>query len=83
MQPSSAAIFRSRYGEHFHGRIGILGEPGVDLTRRETSATAEEVADPFGGELASYRAIGSQIDRLLTIWAPEFRGSPPRAGGRE
>lgn len=83
MTRSHAAIFRSRYGGHFRGRIGILGEPGVDLARCETPATAEEVADPFGAELENYRAVGGQIDRLLTIWAPEFRGGPPPTEGTE
>lgn len=78
MTRAHAAIFRARYGARFRGRIGILGEPGVDLARLETSATAEEIADPFGGELAHYRAVGSQIDRLLSIWEPEFRGGPSR-----
>ncbi len=83
MTRAHAAIFRARYGSHFRGRIGVLGAPGVDLTRHETSAAAEEVADPFGGELAGYRAIGAQIERLLAVWAPEFRGGSPRQGGGE
>jgi len=81
MTRAHAAIFRSRYGDRFHGSIGILGEPGVDLTGCETSGAAEDVADPFGGELEGYRAIGSQIARLLTIWAPRSAGAPRGAGG--
>lgn len=73
MTRAHAAIFRARYGAGFRGRLGILGQPGVDLSGHETPAAAEEVPDPFGGELESYRAVGEQIARLLTIWAPEFR----------
>lgn len=82
MTRSHAAIFRARYGDRFRGRIGILGEPGVDLARHETSAAAEEVRDPFGGEVEGYRAVASQIDRLLLIWAPEFQGGSPQTGER-
>lgn len=78
MTRAHAAIFRARYGSRFRGRLGILGEPGVDLSRHETSSAAEEIADPFGEELEKYRAVGGQIDRLLALWAPEFRGGSPR-----
>jgi protein-tyrosine-phosphatase len=81
MTRAHAAIFRARYGGHYQGRIGMLGAPGVDLSRHETSASTEEVPDPFGGELEGYRATASQIERLLAIWAAEFRGKPPRTGG--
>ncbi len=81
MTRSHAAIFRARHGGQFRGRIGVLGEPGVDLSRHETSATAEEVDDPYGGEVETYRAVAGQIERLLAIWAPEFRRGSPQAGG--
>jgi protein-tyrosine-phosphatase len=81
MTRAHAATFRARYGSRFQGRIGLLGEPGVDLTRQETSASAEEVSDPFGGEIDGYRAIAGQIERLLAIWAAAFRGGAPRTGG--
>jgi protein-tyrosine phosphatase len=80
MTRSHAAIFRARYGDRYGGRIGLLGEPGVDLGRHETSAAAEEVRDPFGGEIEGYRAAGRQIDRLLRIWAPEFHRGLPQTG---
>ena len=79
MTRAHAAIFRARYGEHFRGRIGVLGQPGVDLARHEHAPPGEEIPDPFGGDVAAYRAVAEQIERLLTSWAAEFRGAgaPP------
>ena len=73
MTRSHAALFKSRWGASFEGRIGVLGAPGVDLAVTANSPVAEEVADPYGGSDEVYRRTGEQIRRLLAAWSPEFR----------
>jgi len=80
MTRSHVAIFRARYGGTYTGRLGLLGQPGVDLAATATVA-GEEVADPFGGAADDYRAVGRQIDRLLDGWEPVWFGAGPPAGG--
>jgi hypothetical protein len=60
--------------------VGLLSLPGVDLARGETPP-GEEVRDPYGGSLEEYRAVGSQIDRLLTGWEPIWLRDLPETGG--
>lgn len=63
----------------FAGRLGLLGLPGVDLAGGDAPPTAEEVHDPFGGDLAAYHAMGAQVERLLRAWRPVFEAA---AAGR-
>lgn len=72
MTRSHAAIFRSRYGRHFQGAVGILGLPGFDLARDRHSPEAEEVNDPYGMAYEHYAACGDQISRLLDGWQMTF-----------
>ncbi len=72
MTRSHVALFKSRYGGFYRGRLGVLGEPGVDVSERRFSEPIEEVADPFGGSLDTYRQVGRQIDRLVASWLPYF-----------
>lgn len=73
MTRSHAAIFNSRRGRIFKGRVGVLGAPGVDLSEPGFSPAAEEVADPYGMPDEAYRQTGDQICRLLEGWEPVFR----------
>lgn len=59
-----------------HGslRLGLLGAPGADLRGGATPA-AEEVNDPFGGELEHYRETAAQIERLLVPWTGVLIGA--------
>jgi protein-tyrosine-phosphatase len=67
MTRSHVALFCRRLPE-FAGRLGLLGAPGFALADQTTPAAVEEIKDPFGGPLDSYRAMGAQIDRLLCNW---------------
>ena len=73
MTRSHAALFRSRFGRDFTGRIGVLGAPGVDLGERTNSPEVEEVADPYGGSEETYRRACDQIRRLLGGWDECFQ----------
>ena len=55
-------------------RVGLLGRPGVDLSGRSTPDD-EEVADPFGASLDTYRKAADQIERLLEPWQEIFSGA--------
>jgi len=72
MTRSHAAIFGSRFGAAFSGAIGILGAPGLDLTKQTNSPVAEEVSDPYGLSRERYFRCGEQITRLLAGWAETF-----------
>ena len=74
MTRSHVAIFRSRFGHRFNGKLGILGAPGVDLARVKSSPECEEVDDPYNGPDDKYDAVGSQIRHLVRQWAPVFAG---------
>jgi len=78
MTRSHAAIFRSRFGHGYHGGIGLLGAPGVDLNRRAFSPEVEEVVDPYGGTAETYQTVCDQIRRLLTGWESYFRDPSAR-----
>jgi len=72
MTRSHAAIFRSRYGAQFDGKIGILGLPGHDLSAGGFSPEAEEIDDPYGAGPTHYAAAAVQIERLLHRWRDVF-----------
>jgi protein-tyrosine-phosphatase len=71
MTRSQVAIFKSRFPD-FRGRIGLLGEPGVDLSQR-TTPDAMQIADPYGGPVQEYRAMAEQVGQLVKAWLPFFR----------
>lgn len=83
MTRSHAAIFRSRFGDRFRGKIGVLGAAGVDLSERPHSPELEEVDDPYGLAFETYQATGRQIQRLLERWRPEFEKLSERNGEPE
>lgn len=72
MTRSHAAIFKSRFGKVYSGRIGVLGAPGLDLARETHCPDLEEVDDPYGMSRDRYFETGRQIERLLETWKPEF-----------
>ena len=74
MTRSHAAIFRSRYRGYYDGPVGVLGAPGVDLSRQGASPQCEEVDDPHGDGEETYKAAGQQIRRLVKQWATVLDG---------
>ena len=73
MTRNHAAVFSSRHAGGYHGRIGLLGAPGVDLNRRVYLKDVEEVIDPYGGSAKTYQKVCDQIRRLLAGWEPYFK----------
>ena len=71
MTRSHVAMFKARF-PIFPGRIGLLGEPGLDLAQRATP-DAMQINDPYGGHLAEYRAMAEQVGRLVRAWLPFFQ----------
>ena len=69
MTRSHVAIMSRHLDAERGPRLGLLGAPGRDL-RGMATPEVEEVADPFGADLATYRATADQISRLLTAWMP-------------
>ncbi len=63
--------FRRRFPD-FAGRTGLIGRPGVDLSASDAAPGGEEVGDPFGGSLETYRAMAAALQRLLEGWRPVF-----------
>ena len=63
-------------------RIGVLGAPGVDLADGAPSPACEAVADPWGGDLDTYRGAAEQIRRLLDAWTPILAGACAPEGDR-
>jgi protein-tyrosine-phosphatase len=55
-------------------RVGLLGLPNADLAGRVTPAD-EEVADPFGASVETYRTVADQLERLLAAWDESFSGA--------
>lgn len=53
-------------------RLGLLGAPGQDL-RGQPTPDAEEVDDPFGGDVERYRITADQLERLLRGWIPHLQ----------
>ena len=80
MTRSHAAIFKSRCGGFYGGKIGVLGAAGVDLSVLPNSPQMEEVDDPYGLSHATYKATGRQIQRLLEDWRPVFAELGARNG---
>jgi protein-tyrosine-phosphatase len=74
MTRSQLVIFKRRFAGFYTGKIGLLGEPGVDLSATKATPPAEEVDDPIGGTLETYCATGRQIERLLRDWTPVLAG---------
>ena len=71
MTRSHVAILARHLDPSGRARLGLLGRPGLDL-RGMPTPDVEEVADPFGGDLDTYRAMADQLTRLLTSWAPHI-----------
>jgi ribose 5-phosphate isomerase B len=82
MTRSHAAIFRSRWGRFYQGAVGILGAPGVDLTKLAHSPASEEVDDPYGQAREVYYACGDRIARMLVDWRDTFLTIGRGAGNR-
>jgi len=80
MTRSHVAQLNARLGERDAVRVGLLGWPSVDL-RGAPTPDAEEVADPFGDSLESYRATADQIERLLRSWQGVLRNAGGETGG--
>jgi protein-tyrosine-phosphatase len=74
MTRSHVAQLNARLAGRDDVRVGMLGAPGVDLSGRATP-DAEEVADPFGGDIDQYRAVADQIERLLAAWQDHLTGA--------
>ena len=60
-------------------RIGLLGWPNLDL-RGVATPDEEEVADPFGGSLETYRTVTDQLERLLADWDESFADTTDAQG---
>lgn len=78
MTRSHVALLNRALGAACPARVGLLGAPAQDL-RGEPTPDEEEVADPIGGSLETYRTCADQLERLLAGWEDVFTG---RAGGQ-
>ncbi len=57
----------------YRGAVGLLGLPGVDLSRGGDPFAGEQVDDPYRrGTVAAYEAMGEQVDRLVVAWLPHL-----------
>ncbi|MFO7653234.1 MAG: low molecular weight protein arginine phosphatase [Candidatus Krumholzibacteriia bacterium] len=81
MTRSHVAIFRQRFAGFYTGKVGLLGEPGRDLSATPATPPAEEVDDPFGGSHEGYRATARQIERLLAGWVEALAAEADGRGG--
>ncbi len=72
MTAEQVVAFRERH-PGFAGRVGALGQPGVDLSRGGEPAAGEDVADPYLGGPGAHAGMAVQIERLLEGWLPHFR----------
>ncbi len=79
MTRSHVAQLDRALGDGDGPRLGLLGAPGRDLRGRPTP-DEEEVADPIGGSLETYRTCADQLERLLRGWEDVFAGA---AGDRK
>jgi protein-tyrosine-phosphatase len=77
----NALLARRPSGHRTGLRVGLLGRPNEDLASRATPAD-EEVADPYGAPVETYRAVADQLDRLLAAWDESFSGAGRAGGGR-
>jgi protein-tyrosine-phosphatase len=83
MTRDQVAQVRVRF-PHYHGWLGLLGLPGVDLMAAADVAGGEEVADPYGEPLADYHRMTDQVARLLEGWRALFAAADdarPGTGG--
>jgi len=72
MTRSHVAIFKSRFTGFYPGKIGLLGEAGVDLAAIRGTPPAPEVDDPFGASNSTYASTARQIEELFAVWTPTF-----------
>ena len=57
----------------YRGAVGLLGLPGVDLSRGGDPFAGEQVDDPYRcGTVTAYEAMGKQVDRLVIAWMPHL-----------
>ena len=75
MTRSQAARLRAAGVGRAGVRIGVLGAPGLDLADGTPTPACEEVADPWGADLDTYRGTAEQIRRLLEAWTPFLAGA--------
>ena len=54
----------------FAGRVGQLGQPGVDLARGGEPRADGDVTDPHLGGPGAYAAMAARIEDLLRGWRP-------------
>ena len=73
MTRSHVAMLNARLSEDSEVKLGLLGAPGDDWRHCPTPASVEEVDDPYGGSLETYRKTADQLTRLLALWDPYVR----------
>jgi len=71
MTADQVSTFRGWYPD-FKGRVGLMGLPGIDLSRTGDPWRGEDVPDPFAGTDSAYAAMAGQIERLLDSWESCF-----------
>ena len=79
MTRSHVAQLNARLDSQAGVRLGLLGSPNLDLSATGTPAV-EEVADPIGGSLETYRTVADQLERLLAAWDESFAGTAATEG---
>jgi len=81
MTRSHVAQINARLPRDATVKVGLLGCPNQDLRGRPTPAE-EEVADPFGASVETYRTVADQLERLLAAWDESFGGAAGAQGGQ-
>ncbi len=81
MTRTHIALLKQRFPE-FRGKIGLLGEPGADLSHRATPE-AMQIDDPFGSAFQEYRDLAEQLVGLLRAWRPVFEAGTGSADDAE
>ncbi len=81
MTRAHVAMLKARYGGAIAGSVGLLGAPGQDLCAIAATPAVEELRDPFGGPLDTYRGIADQVERLLAAWDPIVTPDDPNGRG--
>jgi protein-tyrosine-phosphatase len=84
-----AALLHHRVSAEWPGRVGLLGAPGRDWRRDgplvvtpgggnaelvDPDNDGPDIADPWRGDLETYRRTSDRIDRRLALWAEVFCG---------
>ena len=70
MTPDHVRRFLRARPDH-RGAVGLLGLPGVDLSRGGDPGAGESVDDPYRrGTAAAYGAMAEQVERLIGAWTP-------------